>query len=194
MRRSTKLLLVAVAILLVGGLLVYFGVRDTDEPVAEPDETPAAEPAEPDDPDAGPAPEPPTRAEVPEGMEGVKVGLSAVPGLAGYARAGDHISIYGVIESRVDDGEAVGDLEPPLAQRVIARALVLDVEGVRVTTEDDDAAEDAGSSSTYLIAVDQADAEGLIFLASFEDLWFTLLPEDETPGTTDGTTYDDVLP
>ncbi len=44
-------------------------------------------------------------------------------------------------------------------------------------------------NATYLLALDAAQAEQMIFFSRFESVWMTLVPKGQAPATTTGRSY-----
>jgi Flp pilus assembly protein CpaB len=122
----------------------------------------------------------PTSFTIPEGKQAVAVQLPAVAGLAGYAKAGDIVNVYGNIQTK-DDKAAITPA-PPSSKLILPGVQVLAVTGPAPGT-------DAGNA-TYLLALDAAQAEQAIFFARFESLWLTLVPKGQPkPPATPGHNY-----
>ena len=134
---------------------------------------------------------------IPEGMQAVAIQVPFVPGVAGYVGPGDNVNVYAVVES----GPAA-----PLAKLLLPNVQVLDVSrevAPRVTTNQPTTATTApatsggerasGDTITYLLAVDPVQAERLIFVASNESFYMTLVPPNQPPAATAGENYQGVL-
>ncbi len=120
----------------------------------------------------------PTSFTIPEGKQAVAIQVPFVAGLAGYARAGDLVNVYATIEK----GQVTPDTPPPLAKLVLPAVQVLAVTGPGPGTE--------AGNETYLLALDAAQAEQAIFLARFESVWLTLVPNKNQPvPSTPGRSY-----
>lgn len=175
-RRSSKLLVIGAAVFVAGAGLVFIGLRSGASDRAQPEKPTVIESPTPDDRVVAQAPSTTQVVAVPSRYEAVAVQLPTVPGLGGYARAGDLINIYAAVEG----GEGVSGLAPPYAKRVFGNVEVLDVQGG-----------DGITDPTFLLAMRPRDAERLIFYASFEKLWATLssprLPNTTTSGVDHGT-------
>jgi Flp pilus assembly protein CpaB len=116
----------------------------------------------------------PTSFTIPEGKQAVAVQVPFVAGLAGYAKAGDTVNVYGNIQTDKGTNPA-----PPTSKLILAGVQVLAVTGPAPGA-------DTGNA-TYLLALDAAQAEQAIFFARFESLWLTLVPKGQpkappTPG------------
>lgn len=119
---------------------------------------------------------------IPEGKQAVAVKLPFVPAVAGYVGPGDVVNIYANVKGA---GE-------PVTKLVLANVEVLDVSQEvppRRTTSDPNNVRPAGTEITYLLALDAAQAEKVIFLAANESLYLTLVPKGQPPATTPGSSY-----
>jgi Flp pilus assembly protein CpaB len=122
----------------------------------------------------------PTSFTIPEGKQAVAVQVPFVAGLAGYAKAGDIVNVYGNIQTK--DERIVINPAPPSSKLILSAVQVLAVTGPAPGTE--------GGNSTYLLALDAAQAEQAIFFARFESLWLTLVPKGQAkPAPTPGRNY-----
>lgn len=114
---------------------------------------------------------------IPPGKRALALELAPVPGVAGFAGAGDHIDVYGV---------AKGDGPNPQGVRLVLQGVeVLNVNGAG-TPPAAQAQAQAAPSLIYLLAVTPVDAERLIYLTEFEKLYFDLVPNGEAPVKTPG--------
>ncbi len=126
---------------------------------------------------------------IPEGFDAVAVQLDFVPGVAAYVSPGDRINLYG----------AAGDR----AELVLTNIEVLDVDLTipprRGATADPDTSTSPRASSsavTYLLALRPDDAEKVIYLTQFEDLYASLTadeaaPAGPTPGRDAGSVFEE---
>jgi len=124
----------------------------------------------------------------------VTVGFTA--GIAGYAGPGDHVNVY---KSVVPN--APGAPASPLTQLILSDVEVLDVsEEVAPRRADPIAATDetapvtapvrtSGDEITLLLALDAEQAELVVFGATNDELYFTLVPEDQGPSEAPGVDY-----
>lgn len=163
--RSTALIAVGAAVFVVGAALTFLLLRDdgnTDGTVtaAAPQGGAAAVPAA----STGTASAP--TVTVPGGKEGVAVQVPAIAGLAGYAKVGDRVNVYGTFKDRQPNAAAKG---VPATKLILADAEVLAVTGPAPGAE--------GGNTTYLLAVNPGAAEQVIYLASFEGIWLSLTPD-----------------
>lgn len=180
-RRSSQMLILGLAIFVIGAgvvLVSFMGSGDGDESTASTTTTTIQ---------AGTvlvnsAPAAPTSFTIPDGKQAVAIQMPFLPGLAGYAKSGDTVNIYGVV-----DEKGVGvEPAPPLAKLLLP--------GVEVLAVTAPAAGAESGTATYLLAVDAAQAEQAIFFAKFQSMWLTLVPKGQpkapaTPGRTYKTAF-----
>lgn len=148
---------------------------------------------------------------VPEGFDGVAVTMPYVNGGAGYVAPGDTVNVYGLYGA---SDEAAGLLAPagaadgtplPRTELILTNVLVLDVSAQEarstVTTlppEQQPAQQTTVSRQgletplTYLLALKPTDAERIVQVSQFADLYVSLTapeaaPAGDTPGA-DGST------
>jgi Flp pilus assembly protein CpaB len=107
---------------------------------------------------------------IPDGKTALALSLSNVPGVAGFAGAGDKIDIFGVVKNAPNKGQAT--------HLIMQGVDVLNVNG---TTLAPNAGQPGGPGLVFLLAVTPAQAEHLIYLASFEQMYFSLLPKSGAP-------------
>lgn len=114
---------------------------------------------------------------IPAGKTALALQMSNVPGVAGFAGAGDHINIYGLMKPDGSANNAGGQ-----AKLIMQNVEVLNVNG---TTLVNNQGQPGGSGLVFLLAVNPAEAEQLVYLTSFQDLYFALAAKDQPP--VDGT-------
>ena len=123
---------------------------------------------------------------IPEGKTALAIQLANVPGVAGFAGAGDHINIYGVIKAGSDPKNPAG-----AAHLIMQNTEVLNVNGAPLAAAQ---GQPGGTGLLYLLAVSPAEAERLIYLSTFESLYFSLVSKDAPPiGATPGSSIADAL-
>ena len=116
---------------------------------------------------------------IPEGKTALAVQLKNVAGLAGFAAAGDRIDIYGVSRESAPSSTA-----GPSVHLIMQQVEVLNVNGGTVAAVQ---GKPDGADLVYLLAVTPADGERLIYLTSFQQLYFSLVPQGQIPvGSTPG--------
>jgi len=116
---------------------------------------------------------------IPDGKTALALELGNVPGVAGFAGAGDRINVYGVVKNSPDAGGA------PSVKLIMQNTEVLNVNGSTLAASQ---GQPGGTGLVYLLAVSPIEAERLVYLASFEELYFSLVSKDqpaigETPGS-----------
>jgi Flp pilus assembly protein CpaB len=170
MRRSTQMLILGLAIFAIGAgvVLVSFtgsGGKGNETAASTTTTTLQAgtvliNPA---------APAAPTSFTIPEGKQAVAVQIPYISGLAGYAKAGDKVNVYG----NMDEKGIGADPAPPATRQILSAVEVLAVTGPGPGAET--------GNATYLLALDANQAEQVIFFAKFQSLWLTLVPKDQAP-------------
>jgi Flp pilus assembly protein CpaB len=180
MRRSTQMLTLGLAIFAIGAGVVFVGFNGSgggsDKTAASTTSTTAqAGTVVVNGATSGAAP---TSFTIPEGKQAVAVQVTNVAGVAGYAKAGDTVNVYG----NVQNDKATSTPTPPSTKLILPGVQVLAVTGPAPGTET--------GNATYLLALDAAQAEQAIFFARFESLWLTLVPKGQAqPPATPGRTY-----
>jgi hypothetical protein len=170
MRRSTQMLVLGLAIFVIGAGVVFLSLRGSHggsgSTAASTTSTtvqagriivPAA------------APTAPASFTIPDGKQAVAIQMPYVSGLAGYAKAGDTVNVYG----NIDEKATAVTPAPPATKLILPGVEVLAVTGPAPGAE--------AGNATYLLALDAAQAEQAIFFAKFQSLWLTLVPKGQTP-------------
>jgi Flp pilus assembly protein CpaB len=120
---------------------------------------------------------------IPGGKEALAVQLTNVPGVAGFAGAGDKIDVYGIIK---DPKTNTG-----IARRVMSGIEVLKVNGTTLVPTQ---GQPGGPGLVFLVAVTPEQAERLVYLTTLEQLYFALVPKANAPtAPTPGTNPQTVL-
>ncbi len=181
LRRSSQMLFLGLAIFVIGAgvvLVSFMGSGgDNDNSAASTTTTTIQAGTVLVNSAATPAP---TSFTIPEGKQAVAVQLPFVAGLAGYARAGDFVNVYGNVQTKDKDLPATP--APPSSKLILPGVQVLAVTGPAPGA-------DTGNA-TYLLALDAAQAEQAIFFARFESMWLTLVPKGQAkPQPTPGRNY-----
>lgn len=123
---------------------------------------------------------------IPEGKTALALQLANVPGIAGFAGAGDRINIYGVVKPDSDPKNPAG-----AAHLIMQNTEVLNVNGATLAAAQ---GQPGGTGLVYLLAVTAPEAERLIFMSSFQQLYFSLVSKDAAPvGATPGASIADAL-
>ncbi len=180
MRRSSQMLILGLAIFLIGTgvvLVSIMGSGDGNNGTAAPTTTTTLQAGTVVVNGATPGAAP-TTFTIPDGKQAVAVQVSNVAGIAGYAKAGDIVNVYGNIQSE----KAATNPPPPSTKLILPGVEVLAVTPAPAGSET--------GNATYLLALDAAQAEQAIFFARFESLWLTLVPKGQPlPPATPGRTY-----
>ena len=179
--RSTMLIAIGLAVFVVGSALAFLALRDDDDggdnvaastnaQVAAPAASTASQPAQ--------VPE----VKIPDGKEAVAIQMAGVPGVAGYVKPGDRVNVYGTFKN----SQVNGAPKAPSAKLVLKNVEVLSVTAPAPGVE--------GGNATYLLALNAEDAERVIYMASFEGMWMSLV-RDGAPavGNTPGRTATNLL-
>jgi hypothetical protein len=103
---------------------------------------------------------------IPADHQAMAIELPYVEGLAGYAKAGDLVNVYGAYKS-MPIGASPDD---PIAKLVLQK-----VEVLAVTTGGD------AGKNTYVLSVNTAEAEAMAYLSTFHKVWLTLARDDQGP-------------
>lgn len=124
--------------------------------------------------------------QIPEGKTALALQLGNVPGVAGFAGAGDHINVYGVVKPGSDPKNPQG-----AAHLIMQNTEVLNVNGATLAATQ---GQPGGTGLVYLLAVSAEEAERLVYLSSFESLYFSLVSKGAAPvGGTPGASIADAL-
>ena len=179
MRRSTQMLMLGLAIFVIGAGVVLVSLKgsggSSGNTAASTTTTTIQAGTVVVNPGAAPAG--PTSFTIPEGKQAVAVQVPYVAGLAGYAKAGDFVNVYGV----VDEKGAGATPAPPASKLILPSVQVLAVTSPAPGGE--------SGNATYLLALNADQAEQAIFFAKFQSLWLTLVPKGQAPQPTAGHTY-----
>ena len=170
MRRSTQMLILGLAIFVIGAgvVLVSFMGSDGDSGQKAAATTTTTIQAGTVVVNSAAAPVP-TSFTIPEGKQAVAVQIPYVGGVAGYTKAGDKVNVYGILDDKGIGADPAGP----------ASRLILGSVDVLAVTSPGPGAE--GGNATYLLALDTAQAEQVIFFAKFQSLWMTLVPKGQAP-------------
>lgn len=123
---------------------------------------------------------------IPEGKTALALQLANVPGVAGFAGAGDRINVYGLVKPGSDPKNPSG-----AAHLIMQNTEVLNVNGATLAAAQ---GQPGGTGLVYLLAVSAVEAERLIYLSSFESLYFSLVSKDAAPvPVTPGSSIADAL-
>jgi len=169
--RSTQMIAAGAAMFVVAAALAVLAMRGNDNNDTQ-DNASASAPTVTVQPAAETTPTPAvTPVKIPTGKEALEVQLPAVQGLAGYAKTGDRVNVYGTFKDHQPNNAVKG---APLTKLVLSNVEVL-------------SAVNNGANVTYVLAVNPNEAEQVIYLSSFEGLWLTLVRDGApTVGGTPG--------
>lgn len=139
--------------------------------------------------------------DIPAGFEAVSVQVGIPPGVAGFVRAGDQVSLLATVtqpEVTVEEDEATGEAAEAAADEVLTQYLLQGIDvlavGQRVVTEEgEDGMAADGGAVLLTVALEPEDVERLVFAIGNAELYFTLLPEDAEPVDTPGRTLQDLF-
>jgi pilus assembly protein CpaB len=133
--------------------------------------------------------------EIPEGFEAIAVEVGIPPGVAGYIRAGDRVSLIATVAAPgatvTDPDGTVTEEQGELRSQYLLQSIEVLAVGQRRAEVGEDAA--PGGSVLMTVALEPEDAERLVFAIENASLYFTLLPEDAEPQETPGRTLDDLF-
>lgn len=115
---------------------------------------------------------------IPEGKTAIAVQMANVPGVAGFAGAGDRVNVYGLVKPGAPGMPNGG------SRLIMQNTEVLNVNG---TTLAPTQGQPGGTGLVYLLAVSAPEAERLAYLTTFEQLYFSLVAKEApvvagTPG------------
>jgi Flp pilus assembly protein CpaB len=123
---------------------------------------------------------------IPDGKTALAIQLGNVPGVAGFAGAGDHINVYGLVKPGDDPKFPEGS-----SHLIMQNIEVLNVNGTNLVAAQ---GQPGGTGLVYLLAVDASQAERLTYLTTFESMYFSLVSKDAAPvGGTSGSSIADAL-
>jgi pilus assembly protein CpaB len=133
--------------------------------------------------------------DIPEGFEAIAVEVAIPPGVAGFIRAGNQVSLIATVELpgpivTDDEGTQITEPEEVRSQYLLQGIEVLAVGQRQVQADDPEAPE---ASVLMTLALEPEDAEQLVFAIENASLYFTLLPEDAEPQETPGRTLADLF-
>lgn len=136
--------------------------------------------------------------EIPDDFEALSVQVGIPPGVAGFIRPGDRVSLIATVERpgetiTEEDGTVIEEESEFRTQYLLQDIQVL-AAGRRVETEEGEGdVEESGGDVLLTVALEPEDAERLVFAIETASLYFTLLPEGAEPEDTPGRTIDDLF-
>ncbi len=205
MTRSSRLLAVGVAVIVLGLVVAFLALRDTKDEIVVNEPGAAVDGALDTEQEldgatatqgvgllAEDAVRLPLPVIIPEGHEAVAVTVTYASGTAALPVPGDRVNIYAVFTqglpagfggaaASADDAAGAGNG----VVRMLSAVEVLGVTGVEALA--------GGGNVNFVVAVTPGDAERLIFQAATQQLWFTLVNEADPVVDGVGVTLDTVL-
>lgn len=175
-KKSTPIIALGVAVFVVGGALLFLLLRGNDKKTSKPVAAPAVVTTAAPAPGSAAATAAAAAApiKVPAGQNAVAVQMDYFNGLGGFARSGDVVNVYEVVNKDCKDLKGA-----PLGVKLaIANAKVLQVI--------ESAPAQVGQPANYLLSMSPQDAERLIFLKTGYSLYFTLASQGEPAPATSG--------
>ena len=181
--RSSLLIAIGAAVFIVGSALTFL-VAHHGHSASPSVKTAATVPAAANPGDVAPAAAAGTAAApsftIPAGKQAVAGSVSYINGVAGYVKPGDKVNVFGTIKpgSPVPKG---------LPTTPAVKMILPDVQVLSTSAP-------AGAGNiTFILALTPADAEQVVYLQSFEGLYFSLARTDQgiisTPGRSAGTAF-----
>ena len=183
--KSTPVIVIGVAVFIVGAGLAFALLHNSKSTKSKTKTTTAASVVTPTTLGPGavvvgstPVTQPVFSFQIPAGKNAVAVQVTSLQGLDGFARAGDNINIF----ANVKNNKIPGSLTPPLTKLIESNVPVLEVLSAPPSSA-------PSGSAVYLLALDPAAAEQIIFFETNESLYFSLVPKDAPPAQTPGRSY-----
>jgi hypothetical protein len=121
--------------------------------------------------------------DVPADKQGIEVSLPAPQGAAGYVSPGDTVNIYANVSKAADDKLVKTGIVTPCTGLVEPNVMVLDVNPRPAVKSGNQSPAQSGNVS-YFLAVDPNTARTIVFFASNEALYLTLVPHGQSPNGT----------
>lgn len=169
MRRSTQMLILGLAIFAIGAgvvLVSFMGSDKGSDRTAASNTTTTLQAGTVVINNAAAAP---TTFTIPQGKQAVAVQMPYISGLAGYAKGGDIVNVYGNLDEKGIGADPAGPATRLILSGVEVLAVTAPTPGAETGT------------ATYLLALDTAQAEQVIFFAKFQSLWLSLVPKGQAP-------------
>jgi hypothetical protein len=170
--RSTILIAIGAAVFVVGAGLAFLAVRGNDG-----DSSPQVQTAATVAPKAGQVTTAGAAApsfEIPPGKQALAIQVDYVRGVAGFAKAGDKVNVFGTLKPGSPPAKG---LTSPAAKLILSDVQVLSISAPGAT---------GGGATTVLLALNPTDAEQVVYFQSFEGLYLSLARSDQGVVTTPG--------
>lgn len=164
-RKSTTLILVGVLVFILGGVgvLVVLTRGNSPKPSTVATQPTAGAPA-PASSTSGNVAIGASSLKIPSGDVAVSIGLTSTEAVGGFPIAGDRLDIYATLKGQAGHIS----LPAPLAKLVLSNVEVLSIQEPIPSS--------SPASTVVELAVTPAQAEGLIYLTTFEGLYTALVP------------------
>ena len=167
------LIAIGVAVFVVGAGLAFLAVRSGGD-----DNSPRVQTAaqQVTTPKAGEVTAPGAAVpsfEIPKGKQAVAISVPYVQGVAGYVKAKDRVNVFGTIKP-------TSPLPKNVQNNPTAKLILSDVEVLAVLPGG------AGGATTFVLSLNPADAEQVVYFQSFEGLYLSLARSDQGAVTTPG--------
>ena len=136
--------------------------------------------------------------EIPDGFEALSVETAIPPGVAGFVRAGDRVSLIATIEEpgeiTIEGDESITQEPGEVRTQYVLQGIEVLAVGQRIVTEEgEDGFQQPTERVLMTVALEPEDAERMVFAIENSALYFTLLPEDAEPADTPGRTLTDLF-
>jgi hypothetical protein len=164
--RSSILIAIGAAVFVVGAGLAFLAVRNNGGGDEAPRVQTAAQTQSTQPGQVAATPTTPS-FEIPTGKQAVAVSVDYVRGVAGYAKAGDKVNLYGTLKP---GSPQVKGLVTPAAKLLLSDVPVLAVSAPAVG---------GNGATTFVLALNPSDAEQVVYFQSFEGLYFSLARSDQ---------------
>jgi Flp pilus assembly protein CpaB len=173
-RRSTTIFLIGLLTLVLGAATTFAAVRGPKRAAADTGAKSRNSTR------AQVAPGQPANFTIPEGKQALAVALDTVAGTAGTAVKGSHVDVFAAVTVKP---AKTGDPETHATRMVLQDVEVLTVDNGTTLPGTNNAVDKAGpnATTTFVLAVTPAQAESIVYHASFSKLWFSVLPANAKP-------------
>jgi pilus assembly protein CpaB len=133
--------------------------------------------------------------EIPENFEAISVQVEVPPGVAGFIRGGDQVSLIATLEipgeQTIEEDGTIVEAPPDIRTQYLLQGIQVLTVGQRVVTEEGaDGVQESAAQVLLTVALEPEDAEKLVFAIQNASLYFTLLPDGAEPADTTGRTLE----
>lgn len=165
--RSSLLIAIGAAVFVVGTALAFVGVRSHNHSKNPTVQATASAPTAVNTSNAAASTAVPS-FDIPSGKMAVSIQLPTVQGVDGFVKAHDHVNLFGLVKAGSPPPKP-GLTPPPAAKLILSNVEVLYVSPVV-----------AGAPNiTFVLALNPADAEQVVYFQSFEALYMSLARSDQ---------------